>query len=357
LTLFTLALVVLLSLVSAAPVAARFSPRKAIWGPPAVNGVSQFPLYRNLGVGIYETSLSWAAIAPTRLGRPRDPTDAAYRWPAGLGSTIAEARRHGMRVLIALADAPPWANGGRTPAWAPRRPADYADFAVAVARRYPSVHLWLVWGEPSRAGRFLPLTPSNPLSPRLTTRQAAAPRLYARILDAAYGALKSVSRHNQVIGGNTYTGGNIRTGQWIRYLRLPNGRPPRMDLYGHNPFSFRPPILANPPQPNALVDFSDLGRLAQAIDRNLLRSRGRHIGLFLSEWTIPTAPDNEFAFYADVNTQAAWIRSGFRIVRSWPRIYALGWIHIYDEGPGGSNGGLLDIHGQKKPGYYAFRAG
>ena len=25
-------------------------------------------------------------------------------------------------------------------------PADFADFATAAARRYPQVHLWMIWG-------------------------------------------------------------------------------------------------------------------------------------------------------------------------------------------------------------------
>ena len=42
-----------------------------------------------------------------------------------------------------------------------------------------------------------------------------------------------------------------------------------MDLYGHNPFSFRTPNLANPPLPDGEVDFSDLGRLSQLVNRKL----------------------------------------------------------------------------------------
>ena len=44
-------------------------------------------------------------------------------------------------------------------------------------------------------------------------------------------------------------------------MRLPDGRPPRLDLYGHNPFSIRAPNLANPPSPGQQIDFSDLARL------------------------------------------------------------------------------------------------
>jgi hypothetical protein len=49
-------------------------------------------------------------------------------------------------------------------------------------------------------------------------------------MDAAYGALKQVSRRNLVIGGSTYTTGDIDTQQWIQNLRLPDGRPP---AHGH----------------------------------------------------------------------------------------------------------------------------
>jgi hypothetical protein len=215
----------------------------------------------------------------------------------------------------------------------------------------------MVWGEPSRVHNFAPMTAARPGATRLTTRQAAAPRLYARILDATYGSLKGRSRRNLIVGGNTYTTGDIRTRQWIKYLRLPGGKPPRLDLYGHNPFSFRKPNLGNPPEALGLVDFSDLGRLSTIVDGNLARSRGQHIPLFLSEWTIPTAVDSEFNFYTDLGTQATWIRAAFGIVHRWPRIYALGWVHLSDDGPGGSAGGLLTAQGQKKPGYYAFRAG
>ena len=346
-----------LALAAAGPAQAHFSGRKAIWGPGVVNGVSQFPIYRDLGVGIYETQLSWHEVARTRPRHPSDPSDPAYRWPAELADSVAQAQQYGMRVMVLIMGAPPWANGGHAWNFAPRRPADYADFARAAARRYPSVHLWMVWDEPSRVRRFAPLHRSNPAARTLTRRQAAAPRLYARILDAAYGALKGVSRGNLVIGGNTYTTGDIRTGQWINYMRLPGGGRPRLDLYGHNPFSFRRPNLANPPGPAASIDFSDLGRLGAMVDSGLARRRGQHIPLFLTEFTIPTAMDREFNFYVDLGTQADWIRAAFGIVRRSPRIYALGWIHLYDDPSAGTAGGLLDISGRRKPGYDAFRAG
>ena len=37
------------------PAAARPSQKKGIWGPVTVNGVSQFPIYRDLGAGVFWT--------------------------------------------------------------------------------------------------------------------------------------------------------------------------------------------------------------------------------------------------------------------------------------------------------------
>jgi hypothetical protein len=165
-----------------------------------------------------------------------------------------------------------------------------------------------------------------------------------------------VSRSNLVIGGMTYTTGEISPQQWIENLKLPDGKPPRMDMYGHNPFSYRDPNLANPPSGEQNIDFSDLGRLSQLVDRYLGRPRRKRIELFVSEWTVPTAIDQEFNFYVDQSVQARWIADALRIGRQLKSLYAIGWIHLYDEPPT-SYGGLLTAAGAKKPGYFAWKAG
>jgi hypothetical protein len=328
---------------------------KAIWGPPMRNGVSLFPIYKQLGDTLYEEDLHWDAIAPSRPKSPRNPRDAAYRWPAAVTSAVAAARRYKMQVALQIIGSPRWANGNKPPRWAPHHPGDFASFAIAAARRYPSVHLWMIWGEPSRSHNFRPLTPSRPYVP-LTGKQVIAPHLYSRLLDAAYGALKAVNRANLVIGGMTDAAASIPTQQWIENMRLPDGRPPRLDMYGHNPFSIRAPNLANPPSPNGQIDFSDLGRLAELVDSNLGRPQNPRPRLFLSEWTIPTAPDNEFNFHVEPRLQAKWIADGLHAANQLPGIYALGWIHLYDEPPV-SAGGLIEADGRKKPGFFAWQSG
>jgi hypothetical protein len=331
------ALAVLLAL--ATPAHAAVSRKKAIWGPVTVDGRSQFPIYADLGAGIYEYTINWADIAPARPAHPTDPADPGYRWPAELDLAVSEAAKYGIRVSLQVSGAPRWANGGHAARFAPRRPRDYAEFVAAASRRYPAVHLWMIWGEPSRPVNFQPQDP----------------RRYARLLDAAYGALKSVSAKNLVIGGDTFTVGALA---WLRGLRLPNGRPPRMDMYGHNPFSARRPDLASPPLPDGDADFSDLDTLAGWVDRYL----GRGIKLFLSELTLPTDHANwEFNFHVTRATQASWLAAALRIDRRWPRIYTLGYLGLYDD-PARPDGdqverGLLTRSGAHKPAYAAFKNG
>ena len=334
---------------------ARAADLKAMWGPAIVNGVSRFPIYEDLGVRIYEEKLPWASIAERRPRNPRNPNDPAYAWPAEVTQAVAEAKRYHMQVALQILGAPPWANGGKPWNWAPIHAQDYANFAIAAAKRYPSVHLWMIWGEPSRTPNFEPETPVKPFA-KLNAQQRLAPHIYARILEAAYGALKSVSRSNLVIGGMTYTTGDISTQQWIENLRLPDGKPPRLDMYGDDPFSFRAPNLANPPSPDQQIDFSDQGRLSKLVDRYLGRPGNPDPKLFISEWTVPTKVDEEFNFYVEKSVQARWITDGLRVANELPSVYAVGWIHLYDEPPQ-SLGGLIETDGAKKPGYFAWQSG
>ena len=320
---------------------------KAIWGPNLLpDGSSAFRAYKDLGVDVLQRQVRWNTVAPTRPARPRDPNDPAYVWPADLDAAVRSARRNRIRMAIMVMGTPGWANGGRDWRYVPTRARDYGDFVAAVARRYPRVRHWMVWGEPSRTANFQPLPVNNP----------EGPRAYAKILDRAYIELKRRSRRNVVIGGMTFSGGEVGPADWVRYMKLPNGRPPRLDWYGHNPFSRRFPDLRNKLYFPGVRDFSDLDTFSREI-RRAYRVRHKRPRLWLSEWTISSDRTNEaFNFYVSREEQARWLTAGYRIAHRRRDIAGLGWFGLLDQAKeNGLTTGLMTSTGERKPAYYAYK--
>jgi hypothetical protein len=326
-----------------------FKPLKAIYGPVTMpNGSSAFPTYHRLGVQVLELELSWKKVAPSRPSRPTDPRDPVYRWPVALDSAVNQAAHYGIAISVLVEEFPKWANGGRGPAWAPSDPRVYANFMQAASRKYPSVHRWLILNEVNSPRNFQPLPVGSP----------AGPERYAQLLDDAYGALKRVSPSNLVIGGMTYSAGTIGTPDFIRWLRLPDGRPPRMDYYGHNPYSVRYPNLAEKPFSRIVYDINDIDTLERQLT-GVYHAYGHVPKLWLSEFGISNSSNPSFDYYVSRPVQARWVTAAFRLVDSVPYVAALGWYELLDE-PSFSSGrlteGLLTASGAPKPAFYAYAA-
>jgi hypothetical protein len=346
---------------SVATADARRSPKKAIWGPVEIGGVlSQFPIYQGLGTRIFQMTLRWDQVALRRPAHPTNRHDQAYRWPPEVDFAVGEAHDAGIKVALTVFGTPAWANGGKPVRFAPSKVSDLSAFLKAAAARYPTVHLWRIWDEPNRIENFGPMVPEVP-GQRFGPAQRAAPHRYARMLDAAYVTLKRASKANLVIGGNTTTLGSISPLHWIRSLRLPNGKHARLDLYGHDPFSTRPPTLSQREIGQGNADFADLDTLTTWLDKYLKGSKPR-LKIFISRYSVPSdhAPRGQ-TFSVDRETQARWLAEALRISEAWPRIYAFGWSDLYDEPPTAArdelNAGLLDWTGNQKPAYFAYRDG
>jgi hypothetical protein len=334
--------------------------KKSVWGPWELNGRDLWPVYQELGIGLYSIQARWDQIAPgTRPLVPTNPADPAYQWPGYLDEAIGGALAHGMKVQVLIMGTPPWANGGRGWKWAPDRTADFADFATAIYRRYPQVNLWMIWGEPNRKPNFGPFTASKSARGPLNKKQQRAPRRYAQLLDAAYVALKRENRANKVIGGNTYTAAgpaDINTYAWMRYMKLPGGKRPRMDMWGHNPWGNKLPKLRTKPSPRGTVAFRDLRHLTRALDKTFKRKKAKRLKLFLAEWGVPSGRrDPDLRYGLSDKAARSWTRAAYRIARKWKRIYTLGWVHPVD-GERNSTG-FLGRDGSVKPTYKAFKWG
>jgi hypothetical protein len=321
---------------------------KMLWGPVTLpDGSSAFPLYHQLGVQVLELQLSWAAVAWRRPVDPGNPADPSYVWPASLDTAVAEAQRYGIALALMVKETPGWANGGQGPSWAPDEPNEYSAFLQAASRRYPSVHDWMIWGEVTRPGNFNPMPADSPVGPER----------YAVLLEDAYTALKAVSAQNVVIGGMTYTLGADSLPQFLHWLRLPDGKPPRMDMYGDNPYSTRYPRMGQP-YSAGVRDIDDLATIDREV-RAVYAAAGMAVPpLWLSEFSITSGgPSRAFDYYVSETVQARWLTAAYKLADSLPYVAGLGWYELLDE-PAGVAGrlteGLLQAGGEPKPAFFAY---
>ena len=172
---------------------------------------------RELGADVVRVSMAWKSIAPAPNSTHPPPgfdasNPAAYpaaNWKVW-DTIVADADRDGMTVdLDVMGGAPRWALGRGRPAgnsnpnWEPSSAA-YGQFVQAVATRYsgnynpttgaivhddpgdlPRVSFWSVWNEPDYGPSLAPQGVPGDL------RVENSPRMYRRLLDAAWAGLQA----------------------------------------------------------------------------------------------------------------------------------------------------------------------
>jgi hypothetical protein len=337
---------------SAAKTGLRY-PSKCINDSPTHQGRPIFSQLHRLGVRVWSSGISWAKIARRRPKRPRSASDPAYHWPASLARLLDEARAKGIEPVVYVNGFPSWSNGGRDDAWAPRDPQDYADFMAAAVRKYPQVRRWIVFSEPSNYVNFRPQGDNG----------QRAPRLYARMLDASYVAMHAARRNVVVIGGNVHPAGfnddtTTAPDTFLQNMVLPNGRRPRLDLFGINPYTERPLNMALPHLPHR-VDFDDLDWLLRQLD---LDYPGRRLQLFVDEFGWNTEHSaGGWLYVVSRGKQAAWLPQAFRIAANLRRVNTMCWFQLYDSPPQRRGdhwwnwtSGLRTFGGVRKPSWAAF---
>jgi hypothetical protein len=334
---------------------ARLSgPSKCITdNPKSPGGAWIFPELRTLGARVWMTTLSWASVATTRPTNPRSPDDPAYAWPETLDVAVKKARAYGVEPVINVSGFPAWSNGGRETTWAPNNPADYGDFMAAAVARYPQVRRWIPISEPTHTFNLAPQGDGG----------RRAPRIYARLLDAAYGAMHAVRPDVVVIGGNMHPNGTNNEGTtapdtFLRHMVLPNGRRPRLDMFGINPYTERRLDMSLPHRTGRL-DFNDLDWLIRQLDRYWPR---RRLQLFVEEfgWNTEHAARG-WLYVVSRKKQAARLAKAFQIAATIPRINTMCWFQLYDGPPERAGtvwlnwtSGLRTWQGTPKPSRRAF---
>jgi hypothetical protein len=138
---------------------------------------------RDAGVTWVRIDLGWASLQETSRG-------AHSQWYVDLADrAVDEARARGLKVLATLWATPSWANGGAGTGTPPSNPADYAAAAQWAAAHFRGrVSAWEVWNEPN-----------------LTEFWTGNVADYARLLKAAYPAIKAGDSSAQVVLGGPST--------------------------------------------------------------------------------------------------------------------------------------------------------
>ena len=140
-------------------------------------------------------------------------------------------------------------------------------------------------------------------------------------------------------------------------MRLPNGRRARMDMWGHNPFGYRKPRLADPPLGDGFVDFGTLDTFARKIDRY----QRKGMKLFLSEYTIPTEPEPRVQLLGDAE-DAGEVRHRGAPDRAPLEADLHDGLVLADGRGAATDGlrptrGLMTYRGVRKPSFGAFKRG
>ncbi len=292
--------------------------------------------FRRLGVPLVRFTLRWNEIAVRRPKDPASPKDRAYDWRRP-DAVLRSLRRHRLMPVLTLVGTPAWANGGRTPNFAPRHAWDFARFATAAARRYPWVRYWLIWNEPNK---LLWLRPTKP-------------RVYVQyLLNPGYEAIHAVLRHARVGGGVTGprgANGGMSPIAWVRGMARAHAK---FDAYAHHPYP------STPMETPSSGGCKGCPWITMATIRKLLVLVKHDFGpkpIWLTEYGYQTNPPDAF-LGVPLKRQANML--SLAAMRAWrlPRVTMLFQFLYRDEvDPTRFQTGLVFAHDRPKPSLQAFR--
>ena len=102
---------------------------------------------------MFRAVVTWADVAKTKPANPANPFDPAYKLD-DVDQLVRDAQSRGMEVLLTIWGTPKWANGGKGPAYLPKKLSDLTTFSRVIAQRYsgryagfPNVRFFSVWNE------------------------------------------------------------------------------------------------------------------------------------------------------------------------------------------------------------------
>jgi hypothetical protein len=365
------------------PSAARASFEVGLQDPAFDGGATTqqaaigYRVLRRIGGSYVRLNAYWSAIAraePPTAAAAEDPAFPGYDWTA-LDAAVRRAADEHVHVLLLLTAAPFWAQGPGHPtltevasgAWEPN-PTLFGEFARAVAARYSGS-----FADPLRPGRdLLRVADYEIWNEENVPLDLAGPnpvQHYRALLNAGYGAIKSVRRDDQVALGGLAPAADLpqavaplrfasqllclrQAGR--RFVRIRGCRPARFDAVAHHPYT----LAVTPTDPGAgfgdilVADLAKLRALIDVANRLHTIGRGPH-PLWITEWGwITNPPDAKIG--DPYGVAARYI--AYSMYEMWrARSSLIIWQGIRDETPAYlAGGGLETPDGRPKPSLRAF---
>ncbi len=324
-------------------------------------------LMANAGASIVRVDVRWDLIATARPANPADPADPAYNW-SKYDAIVDAAQANHVELMFTVYGTPSWAvdtaiySGDPqygTRSFAPANPADFGQFARALAARYAprGVKKWEGWNEPNIV-IFL-----QPQWKRQGNNWVyASPGIYSGLQKEFYAGIKAVDATAVVAGAVTAPAGDrcqlatpacgadrvnrVIPMEFVKALNAPELRPP-MDIVSHHPYPVRQrPSGATPPNRN-FSDLYNMEAMTKAIDSTYLKGKK----LWVTEYGFATAKVKEYKIVVSLAGQAAAMGDAYWRLRTNPRV-TIGIYYALQDHPNWRSG-LLTQTGSRKLGYIA----
>jgi hypothetical protein len=281
-----------------------------------------------LGASVVRVTVAWPEVEPRK---------GVENWTR-YDELLQGLHARGIAPLVTLSGTPPWANGGRSPNWAPTSTSTFAGFARRAAMRYPFVHMWDVWNEPNQ---------------RRWLRPTSAKVYVQKLLNPAYLAIHRAIPNVQVAGGSTAprgSTGGVSPVDWISQMRAAHAK---LDAYAHNPYPLRP---NETPTSGACdhcrtITMASLNRLL----RDVRKAFGTRTRIWLTEYGYQTSPPDRL-LGVPYAAQARYLSQAALVAYRAPNVDVLIHYLIRDEpDPARWQSGLVTAFGARKPAYQSFR--
>lgn len=322
----------------------------------------------SLGVTNIRQLVYWRDYAPDPSSSHKPAFDASNpdAYPAGtwgnLDALLADAKAHGVSVMLTLTGPPPrWAAKDSKLSYPDAR--EFGAFATAIGKHYgTSVDTWSIWNEPNQPQFLLP---------QYVHGKPASPLIYRRLYQAAYAGLRKSNPNDAILIGETSPRGNEHVVHPLTFMRgmlclnssyrkSKSCGELQASGYAHHAYTTAAGPRFKPPSKDD-VTIGVLSRLITALDKaGKAGALPKGLPIHLTEFGIQSAPDKISG--VSLSKQAAYLAIAEHIAYVNPRVVQFSQYLLTDDSPrtsgykyGGFESGLISSTGKEKPAYQGFR--